>query len=179
MPSEQNVRDAFWTQKLLSHLIPCHQLWPALCTSKKDEADPGHPGRKFIPNSYWWRMHSGSEGLEIFPWKPKVCSPYSWQLSHQMHRNYKQIEQAGCNPKSLFQKTVANKALKTHAALTNQRAVIVKWYHSWWRGILLWWAKMPLLTNLVDAFPLTVVHCMNWLELSFQFVVKASDSYSL
>lgn len=140
----------------------CHQLWPIWCTSKNDMACPGHPLRKFIPNSFWLRMDSGPEALGIFPWRPKVYSPYSWQWSHQTERNYKQIEQAGCDPKSLLQKTVANKALKTHAALTNQRTVTVKWYRSWWGGILLWWAEMPFLTTFVDAFLLTVVHCLNW-----------------
>lgn len=179
MPSEQNVRDGLWTQKLLSHLIPCHQLWPAWCTSKTDVADPGHPRRKFIPSSYELRMDPRSEAPRIFPWRPQAYSPYSRQSSCHRHSNYKQIERSGCDPKSLFQKTVANKALKTHAALTNQRAVIVKWYHSWRRGILLWWAEMPLLTNFVDTFLLPAVHCLNWLELPFQFVVQASHFCSL
>jgi len=112
MPSEQNIRDRLWTQELLFHLIPCHQLWPLWCTSKTDVADPGHPRRKFIPNTFQLRTGLRSRTLGILPWRPQAYSPYSWPLSHHRHRNYKQIKRAGCDPKSLFHQTVANRHWK-------------------------------------------------------------------
>lgn len=133
---------------------------------------PGHPGRKFIPTSSWLGM-GPSFGNCL--WEDIHLHGGSCHRNH--HGQGRGKQDVTLNHYLVERLQIRHWKHMLHSP--NQRAVIVKWYHSWPRGILLWWAEMPLLTGFVDAFLQPVVHCLSQLELPLQCVVQDPDSSSL